>query len=175
MKRRALRRKSFRAGYVYFGTAAATLSEDDAVYSVPIYREGDLSGEASVEVRTVDLTALYGEDYELIADDAEVIGGDETILERYSRESAELEEAEAEQAEETDGSEPAGDEEYVVEGEDEPETETDAAQTEDGEATLPDPAQTDETAVEEAVAEEAVMKKLQQTKRLLKRQRLKKL
>ena len=43
---------------VYFGTAAATLSEDDAVYSVPIYREGDLSGEASVEVRTVDLTAL---------------------------------------------------------------------------------------------------------------------
>ena len=172
---------------VYFGTAAATLSEDDAVYSVPVYREGDLSGETSVEVRTVDLTALYGEDYELIADDAEVIGGDETILERYSRESAELEEAEAAQAEEaaqetedTDGSEPAENEEYVVEGADEPETDTEAAiaddataaeengsaetnatQTEDGEATLPDPAQTDkavsdEVAADEAVAEETV-------------------
>ncbi len=75
---------------VYFGSAAATMLEKDAVYSVPIYREGDLSGEAKVEVHAIDLMALYGEDYEFVGEDPEVMGDGETILERYARENAEL-------------------------------------------------------------------------------------
>lgn len=75
---------------VYFGSAAASLPEKDAVYSVPIYREGDLSGEASVEVHSIDIMALYGEDYEFVQEDPEVTGSKETILERYSRENAEF-------------------------------------------------------------------------------------
>ena len=75
---------------VYFGSAAASLPEKEAVYSVPIYREGDLSGEASVEVHAIDLMALYGEDYEFVQADPEVTGSKETILERYSRENAEF-------------------------------------------------------------------------------------
>lgn len=77
---------------IYFGSAAASLPEEAAVYSVPIYREGDVSGEAAVEIHSIDITALYGEDYELVTDEAEIIGGDETILERYSRQCAALSE-----------------------------------------------------------------------------------
>ena len=45
---------------VYFGTASVTLEESNQYYTVPIYREGDLSQEASVEVHTFDFTAVYG-------------------------------------------------------------------------------------------------------------------
>ena len=96
---------------VYFGSAAATMLEKDAVYSVPIYREGDLSGEAKVEVHAIDLMALYGEDYEFVGEDPEVMGDGETILERYARENAELlaeeesKESEEESAEPKEGKE----------------------------------------------------------------------
>lgn len=83
---------------VYFGSAAVALPEKDAVYSIPIYREGDLSSEASVEVHSIDLMALYGEDYEFAWEEPEITGDKETILERYSRESAEMQ-AEQESAE----------------------------------------------------------------------------
>ena len=48
---------------IYLGTASANVKEEDAVYSFPIYREGDLSEEASVTIHSLDLTAIYGEDY----------------------------------------------------------------------------------------------------------------
>ena len=69
--------------YVYFGTAATNLEEADGAYSVPIYREGDLSGEVTVEIRTNDLSALYGKDYTLLLPDLEKTGDDRTILETY--------------------------------------------------------------------------------------------
>lgn len=110
---------------VYFGSAAATLPEKDAVYSVPIYREGDLSGEVSVEVHSVDLMALYGEDYEFAWEKPEVTGDKETILERYSRADAKVQAEEesadstAESAELQENAEPekSSEEEYTVDEE----------------------------------------------------------
>ena len=67
---------------IYLGTAAAAVDEEDAIYSFPIYRAGDLSGEASVTLRTLDLSAVYGRDYELLADDVEVTGDGVSMLER---------------------------------------------------------------------------------------------
>ncbi len=65
----------------YVGTAAANLAEEDAVYEFPVYREGDLSGEASVTVHTVDMTAVYGEDYEIVDANAEIDGDGRSVLE----------------------------------------------------------------------------------------------
>ena len=59
---------------IYLGTASANVKEEDAVYSFPIYREGDLSEEASVTIHSLDLTAIYGEDYIILDDNAEKNG-----------------------------------------------------------------------------------------------------
>ena len=67
---------------VYFGTAAAATKEKGE-YAVRIYREGNLDETASVEIRTLDMTAVYGEDYELLMDDVEETGDGKTLLERY--------------------------------------------------------------------------------------------
>lgn len=56
---------------IYLGTASANVKEEDAFYSFPIYREGDLSEEASVTIHSLDLTAIYGEDYIILDDNAE--------------------------------------------------------------------------------------------------------
>ena len=55
---------------IYLGTASANVKEEDAFYSFPIYREGDLSEEASVTIHSLDLTAIYGEDYIILDDNA---------------------------------------------------------------------------------------------------------
>ena len=47
---------------VYFGTVSATLDESDRYYTVSVYREGDISTSASVDIHTIDMTALYGKD-----------------------------------------------------------------------------------------------------------------
>ena len=69
---------------IYLGTASANVKEEDAVYSFPIYREGDLSEEASVTIHSLDLTAIYGEDYIILDDNAEKTGDGVSILERYA-------------------------------------------------------------------------------------------
>lgn len=56
--------------YIYFGTAAATL-EEKGEYAVKLYREGNLDKEASVDLHTIDMMALYGEDYELAMENVE--------------------------------------------------------------------------------------------------------
>ncbi len=66
---------------IYMGTAAATLDEEDAVYEFPIYREGDLSKGASVTVHTLDMTAVYGKDYEIVDEDVEESGDKQSLLE----------------------------------------------------------------------------------------------
>ena len=58
--------------HVYFGTFSAELSEQEAIYSLPIYREGNLEEEASVTLLSVDISAKYGQDYELVSDEFEV-------------------------------------------------------------------------------------------------------
>lgn len=68
---------------VYFGTASATLDEADSYYAVAIYRDGDLSQSASVQVRALDMTALYDKDYELYMYGVKVSGGDRTLLQTY--------------------------------------------------------------------------------------------
>ena len=70
---------------VYMGTSATNLNEADATYAITVYRDGDVSGEASVEVKTHDLTAVYGRDYELCEDDVEVTGDGISILEKNSK------------------------------------------------------------------------------------------
>ena len=67
---------------IYLGTVSANVKEEDAVYSFPIYREGDLSEEASVTIHSLDLTAIYGEDYIILDDNAEKTGDGVSILER---------------------------------------------------------------------------------------------
>ncbi len=80
---------------VYMGTSATNLNEADATYAITVYRDGDVSGEASVEVKTHDLTAVYGKDYELYENDVEVTGDGISILEKNSKQQADEEEEEA--------------------------------------------------------------------------------
>jgi len=71
---------------LYFGTASAEL-EERGYYAVRIFREGSLDKKASVEVHTVDMTAVYGKDYELAMEGVELTEKDEkkrkTVLEKY--------------------------------------------------------------------------------------------
>lgn len=71
---------------MYFGTASAELQEQ-GYYAVRVFREGNLDKKASVEVHTVDMTALYGKDYELAMEDVKLTEKDEddrkTVLEKY--------------------------------------------------------------------------------------------
>lgn len=89
---------------VYMGAADATLDEEDRIYSFPVYREGNLDSEASIDVHTFDMTAIYGKDYELVMDDVEEVGEDITLLEKYTKEArdAEEEQPEEEQPEDAD-------------------------------------------------------------------------
>jgi len=77
---------------VYMGTSAANVNETDALYAITVYRDGDTSGEASVEVKTHDFTAVYGKDYEFYEDDVEVTGDGISILEKNSKQSAQEDE-----------------------------------------------------------------------------------
>lgn len=86
--------------WVYFGTASAELEESDRVYTVPVYREGDVSQEVSVELRTIDMTAVYGEDYELVMSDVNKTGSGTTVLEDYMTSALEAEAAAQTEAEE---------------------------------------------------------------------------
>ena len=54
---------------VYFGVSGLTLKEATDSYEIAIYREGNLDQEASVTVHTLDISALYNEDYRLLGDD----------------------------------------------------------------------------------------------------------
>ena len=74
---------------VYFGTASVTLVEANSYYAVPIYREGDLSQSAFVQVRAFDMTALYGKDYELYMSGVKAGSSGETILQSYLQGAAE--------------------------------------------------------------------------------------
>ena len=76
---------------IYLGTAS-NVREEDAVYSFPIYREGDLSEDASVTIHSLDLTAIYGEDYVILDDNAEKTGDGVSILERYATAEADTDE-----------------------------------------------------------------------------------
>lgn len=69
---------------VYFGTAAAAV-EEKGEYAVRLYREGDLGKKASVDLHTIDMTAVYGEDYELAMDGVKECGNGKSILENYAR------------------------------------------------------------------------------------------
>ena len=82
---------------VYLGTASVTLEESNQYYTVPIYREGDLDQEASVDLHTIDMTAIYGRDYEMVMSDVEETGLDQTILESYMEGVKALEEVLAEE------------------------------------------------------------------------------
>lgn len=71
--------------FLYFGTASADV-EETGEYAVKIFREGNLDKRVSVDIHTVDMSAVYGEDYELNEEDVEDFestGEEKSILEKY--------------------------------------------------------------------------------------------
>ena len=81
---------------VYFGVSGLTLKEATDSYEIAIYREGNLNQEASVTVHTLDISALYGEDYRLLGDDITELESGKTLLQQAAdrgREEADSDEA----------------------------------------------------------------------------------
>lgn len=77
--------------YIYFGTATAQVEERGA-YALRLYRAGNLKKEASVTVNSIDMSALYGEDYEVVMDGVQEMGDGKTILEKQFRDKEFVEE-----------------------------------------------------------------------------------
>ncbi len=73
-----------RGDYIYFGTASAQV-EERGIYALRLYRAGNLATEASVTVNSIDMTAVYGEDYEVLMDGVQETGDGKTILEKQFR------------------------------------------------------------------------------------------
>lgn len=69
---------------VYFGVSGLTLKEAADSYEIAIYREGNLDQEASVTVHTLDISALYGEDYRLLGDDITELESGKTLLQQVA-------------------------------------------------------------------------------------------
>lgn len=67
---------------VYFGVSGLTLKEAADSYEIAIYREGNLDQEASVTVHTLDISALYNEDYRLLGDDITSLESGKTLLQQ---------------------------------------------------------------------------------------------
>lgn len=67
---------------VYFGVSGLTLKEATDSYEIAIYREGNLDQEASVTVHTLDISALYNEDYQLLGDDITELESGKTLLQQ---------------------------------------------------------------------------------------------
>ena len=67
---------------VYFGVSGLTLKEAADSYEIAIYREGNLDQEASVTVHTLDISALYNEDYRLLGDDITELESGKTLLQQ---------------------------------------------------------------------------------------------
>lgn len=81
---------------VYFGVSGLTLKEATDSYEIAIYREGNLDQEASVTVHTLDISALYNEDYRLLGDDITELESGKTLLQQAAdrgREEADSDEA----------------------------------------------------------------------------------
>ena len=66
---------------VYFGVTGMTISEGHGIYEVPLYREGDLSKEASVTIHSLDISGLYKDDYALLGENKKEYKSEKTILE----------------------------------------------------------------------------------------------
>lgn len=66
----------------YFGVSGLTLKEATDSYEIAIYREGNLDQEASVTVHTLDISALYNEDYQLLGDDITELESGKTLLQQ---------------------------------------------------------------------------------------------
>ena len=95
---------------VYFGVSGLTLKEATDSYEIAIYREGNLDQEASVTVHTLDISALYNEDYRLLGDDITALESGKTLLQQAAdrgREEVDDDESEVENRdsgkEDTDG------------------------------------------------------------------------
>lgn len=69
---------------IYFGTSAVEV-EERGTYALCLYREGNLDQKAGVDVRSIDMTALYGKDYEFDMEGVEKQGDGKTILEKQMK------------------------------------------------------------------------------------------
>ena len=58
--------------YVYMGTPSAQITEGNGVFSVPIYRTGDLDKKVSVTIHAISITAQYGKDYTLLGNNKQI-------------------------------------------------------------------------------------------------------
>ena len=78
---------AFAANSVTDDTPSAMWEVNEAgLYALTVYRAGDLSGETTVDLRTIDASAAYGQDYRI--DDSryqtEVYTTEGTILQQYA-------------------------------------------------------------------------------------------
>ena len=64
---------------VYFGTQSYNVDEENRTYKFSIFRDGDLSEGEFVTVHSLDLTAIYGEDY-ILSGNVEEIDGDGCLV-----------------------------------------------------------------------------------------------
>lgn len=73
--------------YVYMGTVSASVTEGNAYYTASVYRTGDLSKSASVRLNSLDVSAIYGKDYELVADDVIDLSDGKSLIEKNAEQS----------------------------------------------------------------------------------------
>ncbi len=76
------------------GTKNSTVAESGE-YIVTLYRLGDTTKAASVELRSIDLSATYGEDYKMVGVAVDVVGRDGTILQQSVKNQGSLTGAQA--------------------------------------------------------------------------------
>lgn len=67
--------------YVYMGTSNVNLSEGDGLFSIPIYRTGDIDEKATITIRAISLTARYGKDYALVGSNKKGTLKETTLME----------------------------------------------------------------------------------------------
>lgn len=67
---------------VYFGSVEVSASEPGGILNIPVYREGRVSEAASVTVRTLDMMAIYGEDYRVLGENKTEYPGGISLMER---------------------------------------------------------------------------------------------
>ncbi|MDO4488859.1 MAG: Calx-beta domain-containing protein [Eubacteriales bacterium] len=70
---------------VYFGAVTLNIYEGNNIYEVPVFREGDLSKEASVTLHSLDISALYKEDYAVLGGNKKEFKSEMSILEMTTR------------------------------------------------------------------------------------------
>lgn len=151
---------------VYFGTANISIQEEKGIYEVPLYRDGNTESAASVEIHTNDMTAIYGQDYEIIDDSVSYTGTGETVIEKYQKQENVVSEDEFEIEEDSfaqkDESDKEAEDTFELEVDLHKDCTDEKCLLEDGKAEEPDEAEAEEPTEEEENSEERSLAELKE-------------